>query len=194
MKILVSVSARPTIRQLAYKAIERETLSEDRQVAKLADSAMDDFLARRMSEADIKVWASKEKEFKQIGGYSSKSSVIPFDPSKRKPKVTTDKPRTAGQKISDEYMQAVYTWEPDVDKTRWINLAQQALREITQALNGPNAVEREKEVIMRLIEIHKYHYKILKAKSEEEFNRLHDELAPKQKQIQAMFKKLKESK
>jgi hypothetical protein len=120
----------------------------------------------------------------------SLANVVPF---KRK-ETAKPKPKPKPKTQTELYMEAVYTWEPDVDKTKWIKQTQQAIKETTTALNGPNAVEREKEVIMNLIEIYKYHYKILTAHSEEEFNRLHDELAPKQKRIQEMFKKLKEQK
>lgn len=112
------------------------------------------------------------------------ADILPFE---RKKKPEPIKPK----KISDLYMEAIYTFDPDEDNSRWLKMAQQAHRETTQALNGPNAVENEKEIIMKMLEIYKYHQRILKTKDEDEFNRLHDELEPIQNSVQAMFKKLK---
>lgn len=58
--------ARDTLRQLAYRAIERDTLSEDKATAADADEAMSAFLSNTMPKATVKSWAEREKEYRQL--------------------------------------------------------------------------------------------------------------------------------
>lgn len=58
--------ARPSNRQLAYKAIERETLSSDRAAAAKADIVMDQWMKDSLPEKELKTWAARQREFKFI--------------------------------------------------------------------------------------------------------------------------------
>lgn len=58
--------ARPSNRQLAYKAIERETLSSDRTAAGKADIVMEQWMNGTLSAQDLKTWAARQREFKSI--------------------------------------------------------------------------------------------------------------------------------
>lgn len=60
--------AKPTLRNLAYRAIERDSLSSDKALASEADEAMTQFLNRSMLPTDIKRWAQREREFLQLSG------------------------------------------------------------------------------------------------------------------------------
>lgn len=51
---------------MAYRAIERQTLSDDAQLAAEADEAMAALLARKMARAEVDRWASREVEFQSL--------------------------------------------------------------------------------------------------------------------------------
>ena len=57
---------RQTLRQLAYRAIERDTLSTDKETASAADQAMTELLNGTLSTKDVKHWAAREKEHRGL--------------------------------------------------------------------------------------------------------------------------------
>lgn len=58
--------ARPSNRHLAYKAIERETLSSDRTSAEKADIVMEQWMNGTLPAHELKSWAARQREFKSI--------------------------------------------------------------------------------------------------------------------------------
>ena len=52
------------IKDLAYRAIERETFSEEREIQKIADNCMDRFSS--LSKDEYFKWAAKELEQKSL--------------------------------------------------------------------------------------------------------------------------------
>lgn len=57
---------RQTLRQLAYRAIERDTLSTDKETASTADQAMTALLNGALPTKDVKQWAAREKEHRGL--------------------------------------------------------------------------------------------------------------------------------
>lgn len=106
----------------------------------------------------------------------------------KKPKPIAAKPKS----FADQYMEAVYTFEPDPSlRDRWLKIAERSVREYTTALNGKFAVDHERAVMMALIAVSKVHCQILRTDDEAEWNRLHDQLEPLQKKVQEEYAKVK---
>jgi hypothetical protein len=120
----------------------------------------------------------------------SQSTVIPF---KKKEKPEVKKPEVK-KHVGNHYMEAVYTFDPEEDNSKWVKMAQQARTETMEALNGPRAVEAEKPIIMILLDLYRLHHQALVAKTEEEFNRVHDLIEPLQIKVQKMYADLRKKK
>jgi bacterioferritin (cytochrome b1) len=115
----------------------------------------------------------------------SSGKILTFPKKKKKESIVP-------KSFADQYMEAVYTFEPDPKlRKRWLDIAERSVREYTVALNGKYAVDHERDTMMALIAVSRVHCQILKADTEEEWNTLHDLLEPLQKKVREEYAKIK---
>jgi stalled ribosome alternative rescue factor ArfA len=59
---------RSKLRKLAYTAIERDSLSSDPEIAERGDAAFTQFSKNKLSDEELRTWATRETEFRLLSG------------------------------------------------------------------------------------------------------------------------------